>query len=170
MSITLEELLLSRDKRKQLQEYLLQKYQGKTLICLTVVMPGNNKRNENSLTVAKAGINEVEKMFEGHILYSQHNDLQTGYEFFAITDIDPNTSKKISCHIEENHLLGRLFDIDIIDTNGIPIQRESVGYEKRKCLVCDNEARFCMRNFTHTQEKIQQKISSMIENYKQMMQ
>lgn len=165
MHITLDELLLSRDNRKKLQEELLRQFNDKTLICLTVVMPGNIKRNSHSLTIAKAAVKELENSFFNHIIYSQHRDLYTGYEYYLVTDIDKMESKKICCQIETEHPLGRLFDIDVINSNGIPIQREEVGYGKRKCLICDNEARYCMRNFTHSQEEIASEIDRIIDAY-----
>lgn len=164
--VSLEELLLSRDNRRQLQVQLLSEFKDKTLICLTVVMPGNVKRNGNSLLVAKAAKEELLKVFDGHIIYMQDKDLQTGYEFYLITDFNNIEAKKLCCGIEETHPLGRLFDIDVLNRDGIPINREQVGYGKRKCLLCDNEARFCMRNFTHTQEEIQQHINEMIAEFK----
>ena len=45
MTITLEQLLLSRDNRQEHQRFLLKNNPDKTLICLTVIMPGNDKRN-----------------------------------------------------------------------------------------------------------------------------
>ena len=56
MEITLEELLGSRDARHAMQERLMQEHPDKTLVCLTVVMPGSIKRNEQSLVVAKAAV------------------------------------------------------------------------------------------------------------------
>ena len=54
MQITLEQLLGSRDARHARQMSLLEQHPDKTLVCLTVVMPGSVKRNEQSLTVAHA--------------------------------------------------------------------------------------------------------------------
>lgn len=165
MQITLEHLLESRDNRRRYQKELLDKYNNLTLICLTVIMPGSVKRNRFSLTVAKAAIKELNNKFSHHIIFSQEKDLPTGYEYYIITDTRHNEAKKICCDIEETHQLGRLFDIDVIDTNGEPLSRESIGYKKRRCLLCENEARFCMRNHTHSQEEIQNYITELIDSY-----
>ena len=45
MPITLDELLASRDARHAMQQKLMAEHSGKTLVCLTVVMPGSVKRN-----------------------------------------------------------------------------------------------------------------------------
>lgn len=44
--VTLNELLASRDSRHAMQQKLLAEHSGKTLVCLTVVMPGSVKRNQ----------------------------------------------------------------------------------------------------------------------------
>lgn len=163
--ITLEQLLQSRDVRHQKQIELLKKYPNDTLICLTVIMPGSIKRNSSSLFIANKAVQSLKEAFEDNIVYLLENDFETGYEAFLITTTDTITAKKIVCEIEENHPLGRLFDIDVIDHNGVPIQREAVGRDKRKCLLCDNEARYCMRNHTHTTEEIIAKINQMIADY-----
>ena len=165
MLVSLEQILESRDVRQQTQRQLMREYPDKTLICMTVVMPGSEKRNKQSLIVANAGKQELEKIFKDTIIYSQANDLQTGYEFYLIVNLNYLEAKTICCNIEENHPLGRLFDIDVFDSSGVPVMREEVGFAKRKCLICENEARFCMRNFTHTQEEIQQHINQLINSY-----
>lgn len=166
MNITLEELLLSRDNRQQTQMKLLQEYKDKTLLCLTVIMPGKEKRNENSLFVAKCAMEIIEKNFANFVLYSEKKDLITGFEAYYIIDKHPFELKKATCLIEEEHPLGRLFDIDIMGKEGQPITRQEVGFPPRKCLICEKESRFCMRNFTHSQEELRDKINEMIVNYK----
>lgn len=166
MNITLEELLLSRDNRQQTQMKLLQEYKDKTLLCLTVIMPGKEKRNENSLFVAKCAMESIEGNFTTSILYSEKKDLLTGFEAYYIIDREPFELKKATCLIEEEHPLGRLFDIDIISQEGQPITRQEVGFPPRRCLICEKESRFCMRNFTHSQEELKNKINEMIVNYK----
>ena len=46
--------------------------------------------------------------------------------------------------------------------DGIPLSRESVGYGPRRCLLCDNDARFCMRNHSHTQEEVLNHIKQLV--------
>ena len=63
MPITLDELLASRDARHAMQQKLMAEHSGKTLVCLTVVMPGSVKRNLQSLTVAHAAVEAMRKAF-----------------------------------------------------------------------------------------------------------
>ena len=201
--VTLNELLVSRDSRHAMQQKLLAEHSGKTLVCLTVVMPGSVKRNQQSLIVAHAA---VEQMIGSYVLGVRNDelgvrndelgvrndelgirndelgvrndelgvrfggclierDLETGYEAYLITDLPLLEAKRIAVQIEDTHPLGRLFDIDIIDKDGVPVSRDRVGSHPRRCLVCNREARYCMRMRWHTQEEIWESINAMVDEY-----
>lgn len=189
--ITLNELLASRDARHATQQKLLAEHSGKTLVCLTVVMPGSVKRNQQSLTAAHAAVEAMRKAFgikenKGlstlETLETPENlvplenpeplaptllelDLETGYEAYLITPMPLLEAKHIAVNIEDTHPLGRLFDIDIINADGVPVSRDAIGEKPRRCLVCDHEARYCMRMRWHTQEEIWAKINEMVDSY-----
>lgn len=167
MEITLDMLLESREKRWQLQRQLIQKNPGLTLVCLTVIMPGNVKRNAQSLVVAHAAVEAIQEAFGQSIQWQREQDLSTGYEGYYLVDMSMIACKRLACEIEDNHPLGRLFDIDVINTHVEPVSRSVIGREGRKCLLCDHDARYCMRNHTHTRDELQQKIQQMIEAYAQ---
>ena len=169
MEITLDKLLASRDRRVEMQQKLRENYPNSTLVCLTVIMPGNIKRNLSSLIVSQAAINALLNRFEGTIVDIITRDLDTGYEAYLITTLSKREAKIIACDIEDNHPLGRLFDIDILDNDGVPVKRETVGSAPRRCLMCDNEARYCMRNRTHTPQELNTKIQMMIDSYVQQL-
>lgn len=186
--ITLNELLASRDARHATQQKLLAEHSGKTLVCLTVVMPGSVKRNHQSLTAAHAAVEAMRKAFgikenKGlsplETLENPENpeplenpaptllelDLETGYEAYLITPMPLLEAKRIAVKIEDTHPLGRLFDIDIINADGVPVSRDAIGEKPRRCLICDHEARYCMRMRWHTQEEIWAKINEMVDSY-----
>lgn len=198
MPITLDELLASRDARHAMQQKLMVEHSGKTLVCLTVVMPGSVKRNLQSLTVAHAAVEAMRKAFgmkseerrvkntdelmrsdelipETELLTNElktndegcliERDLNTGYEAYLITMLPLLEAKRVAVEIEDTHPLGRLFDIDVIDKQGIPVSRDRVGGQPRRCLVCDHEARYCMRMRWHTQEEIWARIKQMTDDY-----
>lgn len=186
--ITLNELLASRDARHATQQKLLAEHSGKTLVCLTVVMPGSVKRNHQSLTAAHAAVEAMRKAFgikgnkglsplenleplenpvplENPAPTLLELDLETGYEAYLITPMPLLEAKRIAVNIEDTHPLGRLFDIDIINADGVPVSRDAIGEKPRRCLVCDHEARYCMRMRWHTQEEIWAKINEMVDSY-----
>ena len=160
-------MLKSRDERYEHQMELLKEHEGLTLVCMTVVMPGSVKRNVQSLVAAHAGVDALRERFAGEIETLEERDLDTGYEAYLLTNLPPLEAKKRACEIEESHMLGRLFDIDVIDADGGPLPRLAVGRGARRCLVCDGEARYCMRNHSHSLEELQACINSMIDAYVQ---
>lgn len=165
MEITLDQLLASREKRCAKQQELLQQYPEATLVCLTVIMPGNVKRNFFSLITAGAALQQVINRYDGTLVHLSTNDLTTGFEAYAITTLNHAQAKEIACDIEDTHPLGRLFDIDVINTDGSPIPRAAVGHRPRQCLLCEKESRYCMRNRTHSQQELQNRISELVHNY-----
>lgn len=169
MEITLDKLLASRDRRVEMQQKLREKHPNLTLVCLTVIMPGNIKRNLSSLIVSQAAINTLLNKLEGNVVDVVTRDLETGYEAFVVTNLSQHDTKLIACDIEDNHPLGRLFDIDVLDADGFPVKRETAGFQPRRCLMCDNEARYCMRNRTHTPQELNAKIKQMVDAYVQQL-
>lgn len=160
-------LLESREKRWNFQRQLIQEHPELTLVCVTVIMPGNVKRNTQSLVVAHAAVQSVQNAFDKDIRWQQEKDLVTGYEVYFLIQRPMLDCKRVACEIEDAHPLGRLFDIDVIDSNVEPVSRSVIGKEGRKCLLCEHEARYCMRNHTHSREELQQRIQQMIDAYAQ---
>lgn len=167
MEITLEQLLQSRDNRYARQCALVREYPDKTLVCLTVVLPGSVKRDARSLKVAEAAVETVLEVLhpQVHELY----DLETGYEGYFIIDGSPEDVKRSCCLIEDTHPYGRLMDLDVLEAEGdsvVPMSRERVGQEPRRCLVCDRPARECMRAHTHDYGEIVQIIDKILSKGK----
>ena len=177
MSVTLEQLLRSRDERVEHQKDLLGAHPGKSLLCLTVQLPGPEKRNLTSLAIAKAGVDAIRETFKPG--YEELRDLETGYEAYFLVALPATQAKSLACHIEDTHPLGRLMDIDVVEmadpvghdvsvlpglTGHLrPISREELGLEPRKCLLCDNEVRYCMRAKTHTVSELLDRIEEMVK-------
>ena len=156
--ITLQELLDSRDARAARQGELLAQYPGRALVCLTVQLPGPEKRNANSLKIASAAVEAIEKVFNP--VFKELRDLETGFEGYFIVEETPLQAKKKAVEIEETHPLGRLMDIDVPG-----MDRASAGLPPRKCLLCNNEVRYCMRAKTHTTEELLKRIEELCEAY-----
>ena len=165
MEITLDALLQSRDARHALQQQLMQQHPGSTLVCLTVVMPGSVKRNLYSVVTAQAAITALLDRLGEHMKATRARDLATGYEAYLITDLPALEAKRVTCDIEDSHPLGRLFDIDVMGADGTPIPRQAVGGEPRRCLLCEHEARWCMRNHSHSQEELMAHIQQVVNDY-----
>ena len=138
--ITLHELLASRDARHATQQKLLAEHSGKTLVCLTVVMPGSVKRNHQSLCAAHAAVEAIREAFHLNDMSDAEReavlterDLKTGYEAYLITPLPLLEAKRIAVTIEDTHPLGRLFDIDVI-TQTAYLSQETIS-EKNRAVV-----------------------------------
>ena len=177
MEIGLVSLLRSRDARVERQRELLSLYPDMTLLCLTVIIPGSVKRNDNSLRIARAGMAAVREAFQ--TVYEEQRDLDTGFEAFFIVDMPPLDAKRLACRIEDTHPLGRLMDLDVVvsdsckDSNQddgqaaalpVPLSRGSIGLAPRRCLICDRPAKECMRSRAHPTEELLKKIDELLEN------
>ena len=179
MPVTLEKLLQSRDNRAKHQKDLLESHPGRSLLCMTVQLPGPEKRNETSLVIAEAGVKAVREVFEPE--YEELRDLETGYEAYFLVSLSGEDAKRSACHIEDTHPLGRLMDLDVVEMANqvghdatvmpgltghlLPISRESLGLKPRKCLLCENEVRYCMRAKTHSKEELLSRIEQMLKEY-----
>ncbi len=207
--ISLNQLLESRDARAQHQKDLLGSFPGKSLLCLTVQLPGPEKRNEQSLAIAKAGVSAIRQAFQPD--YEELRDLETGYEGYFLVSLPALDAKRKAVELEDNQPLGRLMDIDVLHgvpeenyfseegfpknqfssgrndtenqadgnyflcscsknqfpsgTNIIAISRADIGCAPRRCLLCENEVRYCMRAKTHTTSELLERIKQILKEY-----
>lgn len=163
-AISLTELLAARDNRAARQRELLAAWPERTLLSLTVVLPGAVKRDERSLRVGEAGVAAVRETLQP--LYEEIRDLGTGFEAFFIVAADRLAAKRRACRIEDTHPWGRLMDIDVLEADGDetvhPISRIAVGLPERRCLLCDRPARECMRARTHSPEALQAALDAIL--------
>lgn len=165
--ITLEELLQSRDNRRATQLALLDHNPGRTLVVVTVVMPGSVKRSPDSLAIGGAALAALaEALPEAEKV--ELRDLVTGFEAYLLSDLAPADVKAVTARIEDTHPLGRMMDIDVIDPSGRQVSRVDEGASPRKCLLCGNIARVCMRAFTHTTDELLAEIHRRVVEYQKI--
>lgn len=165
MEITLEQLLKSRDQRWDRERRLLQEFPGQTLVVLTVVMPGRVKRNAHTRVIARRcrgcrpGLPGSES---GAPLHQRRTDGLRG-----LLDRACRGAQREAPDVRHRGFpsLGSAFDLDVIQSDATPLSRTDVGFVPRRCLLCDQEARWCMRNHTHTQEEILQRIDEMVREF-----
>ena len=167
-AVTLEQLLESRDRRAAHQKDLLGAHPGKSLLCMTVQLPGPEKRNALSLTLACAGVEAIRAAFPAG--YEELRDLETGYEAYFLLSMPAEEVKRQACQLEDTHPLGRLLDLDVLAIPGQtgnlqPLSRSDIGLPPRKCLLCEQPARYCMRAHTHSREALLARIEQMIRSY-----
>lgn len=160
-------ILQSREDRLKKQEELLESHPF-TLISFTLNTPGIEKRNELYLKIHKEGSKAIIDNIDNkgiEIKYRAEFDKITGQESYIIVDYDAIMMKKMMIEIEDEHFLGRIFDIDVFDSNHYQISRSDLVYNNRKCLLCEKEAYICMREKNHTYEELVSEINRLGNEY-----
>lgn len=161
----IEEILNAREKRAEMQKELINIYKN-TLISFTLNIPGIEKQNPTFTNIHKNGIKLLEEELQKKNIKVLHKTFQNtadGDEGFLVVDAGPWSIKRITTSIEENHKLGRLFDFDVINKNGEQVSRSGIGLHSRKCLLCNNTAKACGRNRSHSVSELLDKIYELID-------
>ena len=133
--VVLTDMLQCRERRAQIQDTFIEQYHCPVIsFCMNI--PGPVKTNEQIRTA-----------------------FDSGDELLLAIDCPAEKIKNLTTEIEETHPIGRLFDIDVIDTDGQKLSRPSY----RKCIICGCQAQECARTRKHTVEEMQAKIEEMLE-------
>lgn len=159
--VILTDMLLCRERRAQIQDTFLSQYHCPVIsFCMNI--PGPVKTNEQIraafesgktalLTLLEQSSAEIKNFLEIHE--------KTGDELLLAVDCPAEKIKDLTTEIEETHPIGRLFDMDVIDTDGQKLSRPSY----RKCIICGCQAQECARTRKHTVEEMQAKIEEMLK-------
>ncbi len=145
-SPTLAQILQAREERAARQKRLLRRPDG-CLVCLTVNMPGAVKSCPASERIFSYGRLALYSTLP--ISYAQVHEGPTGYEGYFTVQGDARTVKSRTCALEDNHPLGRLWDMDVLLPGGRALGRRDLGLPPRRCLLCRQDAVICARSRAH---------------------
>lgn len=150
--VTVQDMLTARDARAARQADFLGRY-GMPLISFTMNIAGDVKVDEAIRRAFREGERrirrELERMNVSIADYAETTAF-TGFEALWAVDADAALLKVRMCRIEEQDELGRLFDIDVIDTDGSHLSRGN----ERPCLICGGPVRACARSRRHSAEEL----------------
>lgn len=163
--MTLTEILEARDRRETCRRELLS-HGGVILIQLGVNIPGSVKNNAMILKIFREGVSRLEQLF-GDILDGRYlnPDLPTGPEGFFTLEMDPLAAKNACIPLENNHILGRLWDIDIYKCTGVPVSRSELNLPPRSCYLCGESAHSCTRSSKHSLEDLLGHIAQLFSSF-----
>lgn len=164
---TLPEVLDAREERVHLQQCLLAEF-GKPLICFTLNIAGPHKAfplAEQAFQEGKRLISQQMERAGASVVVHKETIGKTGYTEYYSVNADAEQVKKQMVAVEESCPLGRLFDIDVIRTDGMKISRRDIGLESRKCLICNSPAVVCARSRAHSADEVARKTVEIIQNY-----
>lgn len=150
--VSLQEMLAAREQRVYLQTQLLQQYK-KSLISFTLNIPGPVKVLPGVPEAFLEGCRRIEALLKERLILVQHMETikeKTGYEAFYSVDANPDFVKELMVSLEDADRIGRLFDIDVLRTDGSKVSREDLGFPPRTCLLCSQPAHVCSRSRSHS--------------------
>lgn len=159
MEVSLQEMLEARERRAIRQKVLLSTY-GKTMICFTMNIAGpvkNSSLIRRGYALGKRLLRQQLEVAGIPVAYSEEIQEKTGNEAIFLLDADPLAVKAITVEIEDQPAVGRLFDMDVLCPDGKKVDRQELGREGRKCLICGGMAQACARSRTHTVAELQEK-------------
>lgn len=161
------QILDSREERFKKQQSLNEEYK-KTLISFTINAPGIQKDRDSYQNIHQVGYEDLLNVLHINnvkILYKEYLEKNTGNEAFILIDENAEKIKKLTTTIEDNHFLGRIFDIDIFDENMKQLSRTDLNLLPRKCLICQNNARVCIREKNHNYKELINTIDKLWDEY-----
>lgn len=162
---SLDDMLAARDRRREWQSRHFMTAPATTLVVATIVAPGEYKLTPSNGVVADAMSEALKAAFAPYIISMEHHAFVSGREVWLTLTCPMREAKQTAVGIEDTHALGRLFDIDVITPELRPISRADIGLPPRRCLLCNNEARLCMRLHLHTPQQISEHIENLIKRY-----
>ncbi|MBQ9838235.1 MAG: triphosphoribosyl-dephospho-CoA synthase CitG [Oscillospiraceae bacterium] len=154
MNELLMEILQAREDRANKQKLLLAQYQ-KPLLCFTMNIPGPKKLDRDVSVGFFVGSRLLTDALSPYpVLYREERRPITGCEGYYVVDMPAKELKALAIELEDIDPIGRLFDLDVLDTDGRKLSREELGYPRRKCLLCDNDAMVCASTRAHKLEEL----------------
>ena len=164
MEYTLLEILEAREQRALRQKELLEQFAA-TLLCFTMNIPGPDK---DSVMIQK-GFQLGNRLLKGalkqwEILYEEKRCTPAGWEAFYCIGAPAEEVKAVTAFLEDKTPGGRVFDMDVLDAQGRKLDRESLGFSKRKCLLCREDAAICGRSRSHSVQDLYNKAMELIES------
>ena len=157
MEVTLDQVLKCREERAERQRELIEKF-SKPVVSFCMNIAGPIKTDNLIERAFRLGIRRLEGGLlsaNARILIKDVLYRITGPEAMFCVDLSVRKLKEISTRIEDSNRLGRLFDIDIINTDYSKVERSELGLPERRCLICDNEAKICSSRRIHSVEELQ---------------
>ena len=160
--ISLREVLDARERRAWKQQELLRQFQ-RPVLSFTMNIPGPVKDSSLIRRGFDAGLRRLDAALDqaGFVLLSREETLEpTGCELLCAVEAEAAELKRICLAIEEHCPLGRLFDMDVIGSDGQKLARQ----EERCCLVCGAKGRGCASRRVHSLAELDNAVTGILRH------
>ena len=165
MEVSLLEMLDARERRAARQRELLGQF-GQTLVCFTMNIAGPVK---NSPLIARGyclGRRLLRQQLAAAgmpVVHFEEIREKTGNEAIFLVAAQALAVKAVTTAIEDASPVGRLFDMDVLESTGRKIDRQELGKPGRRCLICGGMAGACARSRAHSVAQLQEKTTRILE-------
>ena len=166
--VSLNEMLDAREQRVARQKAALGEF-GKTVLSLTLVCPGPIKDSQPLRFVFAEAVAAIDALLadrQWSVLSRAHVTQASGQEAMLVVDCPALSLKWALAMLEEQHPLGRLWDMDVICPERGGVSRKDLRLAPRKCLVCGEAAHACARSRAHPHEDLLLVIEEKINAYR----
>lgn len=163
-AVTLREVLENKSRRAERQKALLRE-DADGLISFSLNIPGNIKQFPLARAAFEEGAACLRGRFGARIIREECLDAPTGSEGLFVFRGSCEAAKKTAAELEENHPLGRLFDLDVLTGDGTHLSRLDLGLSPRRCLICGRNAKECGRSMAHPLPLLREKIGDLLEGF-----
>lgn len=143
VEITLEQVLLARDRRVLRQRELAARYGG-TLLSFTMNIAGPVKDAPLVRLAFRAGLAALDRDL-GKPVHRELIQAPTGPEALLVYDRPAPWVKERCLLLEEREAVGRLYDLDVLSPEGEKLSRP----QSRRCLICGGPVTVCSRSRAH---------------------
>ena len=171
------QLLAERERRWNTRLSLAGLYNCPVL-SLTLNIPGPDKNlpgADAALGQLRAALCAAVAAAGGRLVDECRFSGPDGPAWLAAVRMDAMTLKQLAVAVEENHVLGRLADADVMDSQGQPVNREHLadtpttvdggvaqGRAPRQCFLCSRPASLCRREGRHSLEELLDVVRNML--------
>lgn len=149
--VTLSQILQAREDRVRMQQQFLQNNPC-PLLCFTMNIAGPIKNTPLIQRGFRLGLEALADQISEALIVKRYISSEiTGNTALFSIQMNARELKKICTDIEDSVPLGRLFDMDVLDTNGNKLERSV----QRGCLVCGAPGRTCAASRAHSVTELQ---------------
>jgi holo-ACP synthase len=142
----------------QQQKRLLSQYRLPLVIIstLTPKLMAQSTLNQQLFDITYNAAIEVLKKHQCRIVDQEYGNGNVRKECtLVIQGMSASELKHEMIIIENHHSIGRLMNLDVIDSNGKTISRSTGQLKPRQCLICERAAIYCTTHHRHSDQEIE---------------
>lgn len=157
-------ILEAREVRYHEKQALLSRFQLPVLSVMLNI-PGEDKSCPLYGKAVEYMSEHIEHLLGDDICFRQICGSADGtYALFAVR-MEGIKLKRKMIELEENHSVGRFFDLDVMSDNGEVLSRTLLGYPLRTCYFCGRPAKECSVLRHHPLPELRVFVDQKLESY-----